>query len=132
MLVNRSMPSSTVIPMLSYPDVREAADWLCRTFGFTVRLRIADHRIQLNVGDGAIVIASGVAGSAALMVRVENADRHHEHARQQGAVTLAPPTSYPYGERQYTATDLAGYRWTFSQSIADVDPVDWGGTPEQL
>jgi hypothetical protein len=35
---------------------------------------------------------------------------------------------YPYGERQYTAEDLAGHRWTFTQAIADVAPEDWGGT----
>jgi len=34
-----------------------------------------------------------------------------------------PPTAYPYGERQYTAEESAGHRWTFSQSIGDVDPA---------
>ena len=53
MLSNRSMPSATVIPELGYPDVNEAATWLCTAFGFVVRLRIADHRIQLTAGDGA-------------------------------------------------------------------------------
>ena len=38
-----------------------------------------------------------------------------------------PPTDYPYGERQYNAEDIGGHRWTFSQSIADVDPAEWGG-----
>jgi len=38
---------------------------------------------------------------------------------------IRPPTDFPYGERQYTAEDLAGRRWTFSQSIADVDPQEW-------
>ena len=32
------------------------------------------------------------------------------------------------GERGYTAEDLGGHRWTFSQSIADVAPESWGGT----
>jgi hypothetical protein len=40
---------------------------------------------------------------------------------------VSPPTDYRYGERQYTAKDVGGHRWTFSQSIADVDPADWGG-----
>jgi uncharacterized glyoxalase superfamily protein PhnB len=31
------------------------------------------------------------------------------------------------GERQYSAEDLGGHVWTFSQSIADVDPASWGG-----
>jgi hypothetical protein len=28
--------------------------------------------------------------------------------------------------------DLAGYIWTFTQSIADVRPEDWGGVSGQL
>jgi uncharacterized glyoxalase superfamily protein PhnB len=62
------------------------------------------------------------------MVRVEDADRHCERAQQNGARILRPPTDYPFGERQYTAEDLGGHRWTFSQTIADVDPEEWGGT----
>jgi uncharacterized glyoxalase superfamily protein PhnB len=58
MLSNRSMPRCTVIPELVYADVGEAIDWLCDAFGFTVRLRIANHRAQLNVGDGAVVLTT--------------------------------------------------------------------------
>jgi len=53
---------------------------------------------------------------------------HHERAQERGARILEPPADYPYGERQYTAEDLAGRRWTFSESIADVAPEEWGGT----
>ena len=56
---NRSMPDCTVIPELAYPDVGAAAAWLCRAYGFQVRLRIEDeHRIQLAVGDGAVVLVA--------------------------------------------------------------------------
>ncbi|MCC7241898.1 MAG: nuclear transport factor 2 family protein [Acidobacteria bacterium] len=44
-----------------------------------------------------------------------------------GAAVAGPPATFPFGERQYSAHDLAGHRWTFSQSVADVDPADWGG-----
>lgn len=37
------------------------------------------------------------------------------------------PTSFEYGERQCSVEDLAGHRWTFSQTLDDVDPADWGG-----
>ena len=39
MRANRSSPSpsSSVIPVLPYPDVTEASDWLCRAFGFAER-----------------------------------------------------------------------------------------------
>lgn len=135
MLSNRSVPPCTVIPVLSYPDVGAAADWLCNAFGFTVRLRIANHRIQLKAGDGCIVLAEGnvPADSAHLvMVRVPDADTHHERARQHGAQILVPPTDHPFGERQYNALDFAGHRWTFTQSYADVAPEEWGGAPVAL
>lgn len=56
MQTNRSIPKSAVIPQLPYPDVEKAVKWLCDTFGFTVRIAIGNHRAQLNVGDGAIVV----------------------------------------------------------------------------
>jgi uncharacterized glyoxalase superfamily protein PhnB len=132
-LVNRSMPQSTVIPVLVYEDVVEAVDWLCETFGFKERWRAGSHRAQLAVGDGAVALAEGRPPRRgeigdSVMVRVEDANRHHEHARQRGAQILQPPTDYPYGERQYTAEDHTGRRWTFSESIVDVAPEKWGGT----
>jgi uncharacterized glyoxalase superfamily protein PhnB len=132
MLANRSMPRSTVIPELGYSDVSAAIDWLCAAFGFTLRLRIADHRAQLNVGDGAIVVTDRGWRAHSVMVRVDDIDTHHEQAVRRGARILTPPADYPYGERQYTAEDLGGHYWTFSQSIADVAPEEWGGTPGYL
>jgi hypothetical protein len=55
-LVNRSMPPCTVIPVLGYENVGDAVDWLCETFGFTERWRAANHRAQLWAGDGAIAV----------------------------------------------------------------------------
>jgi uncharacterized glyoxalase superfamily protein PhnB len=133
MLVNRSMPNCTVIPVLPYRNVGEAVEWLCAAFGFQERWRAGDHRAQLSVGDGAVVVTEGAAqegakASHSVMVRVEDADRHHQRALQLGAQILQPPTDYPYGERQYTAEDIGGHRWSFSESIADVAPEEWGGT----
>src|SRR6476661_85389 len=107
MLSNRSCPSSTVIPELPYADVGAAAQWLCDAFGFTVRIAIGNHRVQLNVGDGAVVVVEKRDGEerSSVMVRVEDADAHHERARRQGAKILRPPTTYPFGERQYTCED---------------------------
>lgn len=128
---NRSMPTAVILPELAYPDVREAAAWLCRVFGFAKRLQIGSHRAQLTFGEGAVIVTAVAAESAdlthAVMVRVADVDSHYEHTRQQGAPIGQPPADYPYGERQYTAMDLYGRRWTFSQTIADIDPVSWGG-----
>jgi uncharacterized glyoxalase superfamily protein PhnB len=134
---NRSIPSATVIPVLVYPDVRAAVAWLCAAFGFTERLRIGeDHRSQLRVGDGAVIVAD-VSGDRrapqpgelthSVTVRVADARAHCERARETGARIVMEPTDMMYGERQYTAEDLAGHRWTFSETLADVDPQTWGG-----
>jgi uncharacterized glyoxalase superfamily protein PhnB len=133
-IANRSSPAATVIPVLPYVDVLEAAEWLCRAFGFKERLRIGAHRVQLVFGDGAVIVTElgESAGAHTVHVRVEEADRHHDTAVSAGAVILRPPTDHPYGERQYTAEDLGGHRWTFSESIADVDPASWGGTAIDL
>jgi uncharacterized glyoxalase superfamily protein PhnB len=134
---NRSIPSATVIPVLVYPDVREAVAWLERAFGFLERVRIGEsHRAQLRVGDGAVIVAdvgntrrAPQPGEAAhsVMVRVDDVDAHCEHSRENGATILMEPTDFEYGERQYTAEDLAGHRWTFSETLADVHPAAWGG-----
>jgi uncharacterized glyoxalase superfamily protein PhnB len=131
------MPPCTVIPELAYDDVGEAIDWLCKKFGFTERWRVGDHRAQLAFGDGAIVVAEQrtsnvLPGPQSVMVRVDDAARHHDRARTRGARILRPPQDFPYGERQYSAEDLGGHRWTFSESIADVVPEQWGGTSNAL
>jgi uncharacterized glyoxalase superfamily protein PhnB len=140
MLTNRSIARATVIPVLAYPDVNQAAAWLCDAFGFSVRLRIGNHRVQLNVGDGAVTVremrpnedtaALGIGHS--ITVRVEDVDAHCKRARDHGARITQDPVTHPYGERQYNADDFAGHSWTFSQSVADVHPEEWGGTAEQL
>jgi uncharacterized glyoxalase superfamily protein PhnB len=132
MISNSSMPRSTIIPVLGYNDVPQAVEWLTRVFGLTERLRIAEHRVQLNYGSGDLVVtqsaASGASASHAIMVRVTDVDAHYSQSKQAGAQTFGEPTTFPYGERQYTAADLGGHVWTFSQSVADVDPSSWGGT----
>ena len=130
---NRSIPAATVIPVLAYADLPAAVAWLCDTFGFTERLRIGDHRVQLNVGACAVVATQrdvGPAGAAAdhsIMVRIPDVLGHAAHAAARGARITQPPTDHAYGERQYTVIDLGGHAWTFSESIADVDPATWGG-----
>ena len=135
---NRSIPSATVIPVLIYPDVREAVSWLGEAFGFVERVRIGeDHRSQLSFGDGAVIIGDvrkerrpPRAGEVthSVMVRVDDVDAHCERARAHGARVLMEPTDFEYGERQYAAEDPAGHHWTFSETIADVAPEAWGGT----
>ncbi|HEY1479198.1 MAG TPA: VOC family protein [Gaiellales bacterium] len=137
MKANRSIPHATVIPVLTYPDVREAVAWLDAAFGFAERVRIGeDHRAQLAFGDGAVIVADTHGDrrpprpdevTHAVMVRVDDVHAHCARARAHGATITMEPTDFEFGERQYAAQDLAGHRWTFSQTLADVAPEDWGG-----
>jgi uncharacterized glyoxalase superfamily protein PhnB len=134
---NRSAPPASVTPVLSYPDVAAAVDWLTHTFGFVEHVRIGDHRAQLGFGDGALIVADESHGRRApasdgvthsVMVRVDDVDDHYQRASAAGAHVISSPATHMYGERQYVATDLAGHQWTFTQSVADVSPESWGGT----
>jgi uncharacterized glyoxalase superfamily protein PhnB len=144
-VVNRSAPKATVVPILIYEDVAKAISWLNGAFGFIERLRAArpDGAVmhgQLSIGEGAIMM--GAAGgeyhpprpnevNQYVHVHVEDVDRHFDHAKQFGARIVKPPNNMPFGERQYVAEDLAGHRWVFSQSVADVAPEQWGATKSQ-
>jgi uncharacterized glyoxalase superfamily protein PhnB len=135
---NRSIPSDTVIPVLVYPDVREAVEWLTKAFGFEERVQIGEsHRSQMRFGEGAVIVADvrhdqkpPRAGEVThlVMVRIDDARAHCDCAREHGARILMEPTDFEYGERQYTAEDPAGHRWTFSETLDDVHPETWGGT----
>ncbi len=142
MLANRSVPPATVTPELVYEDVEAAIAWLCAAFGFSVRWQAGGHRAQLWVGDGAVVVRDpppdvdpgapvpGACGS--VLVRVEDARAVEDRALERGARLVRELCDQPYGERQVTFEDLAGHRWTFSQSIADVAPEEWGGVSVDL
>ena len=120
MIVNQSAPAATVVPILIYADVARAIDWLKDAFGFSERLR---------AGRGGVVShAQLIVGDGALMVAVEGVDEHFERAKRAGARIVEAPHDTPFGERQYTAEDPEGHRWTFSQHVADVPPERWGAT----
>lgn len=127
---NRSIPESVVMPVLVYADVRAAVAWLGAAFGCVERLRIGEHRAQLALGGGHLIAADGPStgpARSAVLVRVAAVDAHYHRAQEAGARIIAAPADHVYGERQYTEEDLAGHRWTFSQTVADVDPASWGG-----
>jgi uncharacterized glyoxalase superfamily protein PhnB len=141
MIVNRSAPPGPIVPVLRYDDVAKAIEWLRGAFGFKERLRTPPepdgtiHHAQLGVGEGSVMLNGvpaanrGKAGLNALrqgpMVYVEDVDAHFERAKKFGAKIVNLPVTAEFGERQYSAEDLEGYRWTFSQHVADVNPEGW-------
>jgi uncharacterized glyoxalase superfamily protein PhnB len=139
MIRNRSAPPATITPVLIYPDVRAAVDWLAAAFGFEERVRIGEaHRAQLQVGaDGAIVVAdvrhsqvapSGGVATHVIKVRVQDVDAAVARALDQGARVVDELTTHEYGERSCMVEDPGGHLWELSQTVRDVDPSEWGGT----
>ncbi len=135
---NRSAPAGPVIPVLAYPDVRAAVNWLVEVLGFVERVRIGPgHRAQLSFGEGSLIVAdvshgrvapAGREASQAVMLRVEDVASLCERVREHGGTIVQEPRAFPYGECQCTFLDHAGHRWTLTQTLRDVAPEDWGGT----
>jgi PhnB protein len=140
-----SIPARTaVVPMLAYEDAAAAIEWLTAAFGFREeagsRYSDADGRVghvQLNIGDGAIFLASPTpdyrnprhhAESCeearrwlsvpwvidGVQVEVDDVDSHRAQAVAAGAHMLSEIEDNPYG-RLYRAEDLEGHRWMFIQ-----------------
>jgi uncharacterized glyoxalase superfamily protein PhnB len=130
------------VPVLVYEDLSQVVDWLCATFDFKERLRAGPPggnvlHAQLDIGEGAVMLGRQGAEFRAprpgevsqyVVVHVQDVDAHYERARSRGARIIKAPLNMPFGERQYTAEDPGGHRWTFSQSVADVAPEAWGAT----
>jgi uncharacterized glyoxalase superfamily protein PhnB len=106
-----------------YQDPARAIDWLCRAFGFEVRLKVEDdngriEHSELVYGEGLIMCGgtkrddpgkeawqadqaspSELAGKStqSLCVFVNSADEHCARARAAGAVIVREPTVSDYG-----------------------------------
>jgi uncharacterized glyoxalase superfamily protein PhnB len=135
---------TAVVPMLSYEDAAAAIDWLTAAFGFREepdsRYVGPDGRIghaQLNVGDGAIFLASPTTDYESprrhretcdaasrwlsvpwvidgVQVEVDDVDAHYTRTAAAGATLLSGIEDNPFG-RLYRAEDLEGHRWMFIQ-----------------
>jgi uncharacterized glyoxalase superfamily protein PhnB len=126
-----------------YQDAQKAIDWLCKAFGFEVRLKVEEGgkimHSELLFGDGVIMVGSteagkpdeghrksprdaGGANTQNMMVYVDDVDAHCERARAAGATITSEPKTTDYGEgywadRTYEAEDLEGHRWWFAQRM---------------
>jgi uncharacterized glyoxalase superfamily protein PhnB len=134
-----------------YDDAPAAIDWLCRTFGFEVRLKVEGEggRIEhseLVFGDGLVMVGStggkqhranpvpgksprsiGGANTQTLCIIVDDVDAHFRHAKSTGAKIIDEPTTTDYGEeywsdRSYRVEDPEGHHWWFMQRMRDQDP----------
>ena len=131
---------------LYYDKPAEAIDWLCRAFGFEVRLKVEGepgeiHHSELTFGDGVIMVSGGgaketmahgayrqhpkqLAGANTmnLMVYVDDSEAHCARARAAGAVIVKEPETHDYGDdywadRSYECVDVGGHHWWFAERV---------------
>ena len=131
-------PANTprITPYILYEDLENAIKWLSKAFGFKERLRMPgpDGKIghaEMTLDDGLVMM--GCPGTdyqspkrhghvcQLIYVYVDNVDAHFEKAKKAGASILTEPEDKEYGDRIYSAEDLEGQHWFFSQHMHDVD-----------
>jgi PhnB protein len=126
-----TQPARTqIIPYIFYRDVAAALDWLARAFGFTETMREPTPRggfhgemefdgqvIMMGQGSADLRMISALDANGAtqgVFIYLDGVDAHFERARAAGAEIDKPPEDLPYG-RSYTARDLEGHPWFFTQ-----------------
>jgi uncharacterized glyoxalase superfamily protein PhnB len=129
---------------LYYQDASKAIDWLCKAFGFEVRLKVEGEggRIEhseLVFGDAVVMIGEeeraqekgrmgkspksiGGATTHGVMIYVDDAEAHCARARAAGATITYEPTVSDYGEdywadKSYEAVDPEGHRFWFAERL---------------
>jgi uncharacterized glyoxalase superfamily protein PhnB len=128
-----------------YQDAAAAIDWLCDAFGFEVRIKVegeggrVEHS-ELTYAEGVVMVAQedpasqrwkrvmrspqslDGAGTQSIMLYVDDADAHCDHARSRGARIVDEPATHDYGEdywadRSYGALDPEGHLWWITQRV---------------
>ncbi|HEX9619546.1 MAG TPA: VOC family protein, partial [Polyangiaceae bacterium] len=114
-----------ITPAVYYEDPKAAIDWLCRAFGFEVRLKVEGEgdtivHSELAFGeDGLVMLGTAGLGDAAkeqyqqeyaspralggkhtqgLALFVDDADAHCARARAAGAEIFREPSTEDYGK----------------------------------
>lgn len=130
-----------------YDDAAAAIDWLCRVFGFEVRLKVEGEngRIEhseLAFGPDGLVCVGDSGGkasrpgglpcrsprsldglsTAAFCIYLDDVDAHCARTRAAGAKILEEPKTSDYGadywsDRSYRCEDLEGHQWWFVQRM---------------
>ena len=134
-----------------YDDAAAAIDWLCRAFGFEVRLKVEGdggriEHSELLYGEGLIMVGQtggradrpnrryptsprsvDGANTQSVMLFVDDVDAHCARARSAGATIFEEPALHDYGadywaDRSYGAVDPEGHHWWFTQRVRDREP----------
>ena len=128
---------------LYYDDPHAAIDWLCKAFGFEVRLLVESQdggveHSELVYGEGVVMVSPAKPGkypatrtptqvgggnTQNMMIYVDDVEAHYERAREAGAVILREPEVHDYGpdywtDRGYECRDPGGHHWWIFQRLA--------------
>ena len=130
---------------LTYEDASSAIDWLCKAFGFEVRIKVPgpDGKVmhsELTFGSGVVMVgdlreghgppnrkppaAVGGANTQNLFVYVDDVEAHFARAKAAGARIVSEPATTDYGEEYwadhgYACVDVGGHHWWFAQRVRD-------------
>jgi uncharacterized glyoxalase superfamily protein PhnB len=131
---------------VTYQDAAAAIDWLCKAFGFEVRVKIEGEagRIEhseLTYGEALLMVAQespdanrlwkrdllspkslGGKTTQTIMLYVDAVDAHCAKARAAGAHIVGEPETHDYGadywtDRSYCAVDPEGHIWWIAERL---------------
>ena len=133
-----------------YDDAKAAIDWLCRAFGFELRLLVEgdEGRVEhseLVFGDGLIMVGTASGSKAEkfpyrkspsqcgggntqnMFMYVDDVEAHYQRAKAAGATIDQEPEVHDYGEeywsdRAYGCADLGGHHSWFAQRLRSPEP----------
>ena len=141
-------PSPKGWPRLStslfYKDAGKAIDWLCKAFGFEVRLKIdgeggiIEHS-ELVFGEAVVMVGDerrqkkmdrpwvsplsvNGANTQTVMIYVDDVAAHCARARAAGGTISVEPKVSDYGEdywvdKSYGCVDPEGHSWWFAERV---------------
>ena len=130
-----SVDRPDVIAYLYYEDPGAAILFMETAFGFEIEtvLRAPDDRRVLHAtvraGQGLVFVGPGMAlfgtsgvgdaerVSSMMYVYVADVGKHYARAKEAGATIREELHVHGAGNRQYTASDPGGQRWTFAEPV---------------
>lgn len=124
----------SIIPAIKYDNCRQAIDWLCEVFDFSLEFLVDGDgemvkHAQLMKGSSMIMVGSsdhsefgslnvsprliGNRVTTSLYVVLDNITPHYHRVCRAGADIVIELTEEDYGGASYTCRDIEGHIWTF-------------------
>ncbi len=129
---------------LTYQDANAAIAWICKAFGFEVRLKVdgegglVEHS-ELTFGESVLMVSdqrvqqrrerafaspASIGGTCtqSVMLYIDDADAHCARAQAAGGTIMYGPTVSDYGEdywvdKSYQVRDPEGHLWWFCERV---------------